>query len=132
MTRKASQKEQRNGWMSLQSALEHATAGVIEMQEVFDRAYADELRLYGDLLRTDPTGSTGSFLTGLMPLRQRIEYSELDFSVMIDLRRTHGFDIQTKILNLGYEHRYGITRSEASRFKITVHQVPLQKEDQDE
>jgi hypothetical protein len=118
--------------MSLQSALEHATAGVIEMQEVLDRAYADELRLYRDLLRTDPSGSTSSFLTELVPLRQRMEYSEMDFSVMIDLQRTHGFDIQAKMLNLGYEHRYGITRSEASRIKITVHQVPLQKEDQDE
>lgn len=117
--------------ISLQEAIERAAAGVIEMQEVFDNAYADELRRYEDVLRAAPSGSAQAIVSEIAPTRQRIKHSELELSLAIDVERTKEFSIQARVLNIGYSRRYAMAASDASRLKISVEQVLLSKEGKD-
>ncbi len=117
--------------ISLQAAIERTAAGVIEMQDVFDDAYDDELRKYEDVLRAAPSAAAQAIVAEIMPARQRISHSELEFGVAINVERSTGFSIQARILNLGYERRYATAASDTSRLKICVEQVLISKEGKD-
>jgi len=111
---------------SLGKLIERAAAGVIEtQQEVFDVAYAQELERFADVLGAAPSGLARTMVEQLLPVRQRVAQAELEFGVSIEIERRGGYSIGAKVLNLGYERRYGFTASESSRVRVTVQQVAL-------
>ncbi len=96
----------------------------MEVQARFDQTHLQELEEFAQFAATVPT-DTLPLVLPLAPARQRVDTFRLAWAMELSIERRHGFAITVRLINLGYEARFGVRQSKAARIELQVEQVPV-------
>lgn len=112
---------------SLADLITSLAGDVAATQEKLDRAYENEVSLFGAMLSRTPPEWRG-LMAALAPARQVLTSFEMSAAVQLSTTQSLGLGIQAVPLNLGYAIRFGVTSTGWSRIQLTVEQVPIPQE----
>jgi hypothetical protein len=101
----------------------------LRTQRALDAQAVEARERFSQLIDALPAGTdprtTRALLATVAPARQVIRSWEFKFAARLETRRSIGFEIKARPLNLGYSIERRRSASSATRFALTIEPVPF-------
>ena len=117
---------------SLSSVLQGLTVEAVNTQELLRDQYLEDLEVFLAQAQPDQPAQPDRELPDqvicqLAPPFPFLRSQEISCRARLEVRRERGFSIGARLVNMGYELRYGSSESSDSTITLEVEQVPSAK-----